>query len=67
MSELALDQRAVVNILGDWHYATIVGFDTCSQPGVALKFDYPVNGTQTCYATYEEVRPLWESRPQMIE
>jgi hypothetical protein len=59
---IAVGQRVVVNINGDWHYATVLGLDTGPRPGVELRFDYRVNDLETCYATHEEVRPLWVER-----
>ena len=43
---------------GGWQHGTVIGIDTGSRPGVEIRFDEPVNGLPTCYATHEEVEVL---------
>lgn len=41
------------NGFGKRHRGTVIALD---YDGVTVRFDTPVNGSETCYATYDEVR-----------
>lgn len=44
------------NGVGKRHRGTVIALDKDGIPGVEVRFDRPVNGLGTCYATYGEVR-----------
>lgn len=45
---------------GGLRYGEVIGVDNLDRPGVQIRFDRPVNGCDTCYATQAEVEVLRE-------
>lgn len=43
---------------GAMRYGEVIGVDNLGRPGVQIRFDAPVHGAETCYATHDEVERL---------
>lgn len=42
-------------VRGGLRYGEVIGIDNGSRPGIQIRFDHPVHGQDTCYATHDEV------------
>lgn len=43
---------------GGWQAGIVIGIDTRGHPGVEVRFDRPVLGSDTCYATHDEIERI---------